>query len=326
MTSAADDRDDHSKTAVLAAMAANLAIAAGKLAAGLLTGSAALLAEAGHSLADTVNQVFLLVGINLSSTLPDDSHPHGYGKEAFFWSFLAAIFIFVAGAAFSFFEGVRTAVQPGESNRGATELIVGFGVLAMAFLFELFSFTIAFRGLLSGARRKSCGILAYIRRSPDLTTKTVVFEDSAALIGLAFAALGLALSELLGSEAWDAAASIGIGFLLTAVALMLGLQSRHLLLGAAAAPETRQLIRDTVMAFPEVDHVVRLLSLQLGSQSLLISGELELRRGLTTEEIEDLIERIDAEVMAKAPEVVDTFWELRRRPKAPAGEVPDAAR
>ena len=315
MTAVTHDTGHESTAAVRAALAANFAIAIGKFIAGALTGSAAMLAEAGHSVADTVNQVFLLIGINLSRTKADDNHPHGYGKEAFFWSFMAAIFIFVAGAAFSFYEGIRTAVQSDEHHRSSSDLIIAFGVLGMAFVFEAMSMTFAVRSLLTGARRKGWSIVRYLRQSPDVTTKTVFFEDGAALNGLAFAALGLFLSETTGNENWDAVASIGIGVILSGVSVMLGMQARGLLIGAAANAETREELHAIVSSFAEVDHVVRLLTMQLGSHSVLVSGELELNRGLTTDEIESLIERIDARVASEIPEIVDTFWELRRHPK-----------
>jgi cation diffusion facilitator family transporter len=302
-----------SVAAVLAAMAANFAIAVGKLVAGILTGSAAMLAEAGHSVADTVNQVFLLIGINLSDTRPDALHPHGYGKEAFFWSFLAAIFIFVAGAAFSFYEGVRTAVQSDEHERTATELAVAFGVLGMAVLFESASFTVAMRSLLTGARRKGWSLMRYVREAPDVTTKTVFFEDTAAITGLFLAAAGLMLSETSGNEAWDAAASISIGFVLAGVSVMLGVQSRNLLLGAAASEETRVGLHKVLMTFPEVEGVLRLLTMQLGSSSVLVTGELRVRKDLTTEQIEELVHRIDRKVAVEVPEVSETFWELNRQ-------------
>ncbi len=305
-----------SKTAVLAAMGANFAIAIGKLAAGLLTGSAALLAEAGHSVADTVNQIFLLVGINLSDTRPDATHPHGYGKEAFFWSFLAAIFIFVAGAAFSFFEGIRTAVQNDVHERSAAELALAFGVLGMALAFESVSFAVAVRGLLAGARRRAWSFGRYIREAPDLTTKTVFFEDSAAITGLILAAGGLAITEIVGNEVWDAVASIGVGCVLAAVSVMLGLQSRHLLLGAAASEETRIGLHRALMTFPEVEGVQRMLTMQLGANSILVTGELRVRKGLTTEEIEDLLVRIDRKMAEDVPEVSETFWELSRHSAA----------
>lgn len=310
-TSHSGHGDGESKLTVLAALAANLAIAAGKLAAGLISGSAALLAEAGHSFADTVNQVFLLIGINLSHTRANEKHPHGYGKEAFFWSFLAAIFIFVAGATFSFYEGIRTFVEQHEHDRSTTELAIAYGVLVMATVFEAASFTVAVRGLLSGARRKGWSILRFIREAPDVTIKTVFFEDSAALLGLQIAITGLTLSELTGSEDWDAAASVSIGIVLAGVALMLGSQSRNLLLGAAASPETRQALGRVVRSFPEVLDVPRMLSMQLGANSVLVTGEITVQRGLTTEEIEDLVARIDDKITAEIPEVSETFWELR---------------
>ena len=301
-----------SRTTVLAAMGANFAIAIGKLAAGLVTGSGALLAEAGHSAADTVNQVFLLLGLRLSEAVPDEDHPHGYGKEGFFWSFLAAIFIFVAGATFSVYEGVRTLAQNDVHHRSAVELAIGFGVLGMAFLFESVSFAIAVRELRRGAAKRGWGFFRYIRKSPDLTTKTVFWEDSAALVGLLLAALGLFVSELTGNEHWDGVAALGIGAVLAFVAVMLGLQSRSLLLGAAASPETRIAISASLRGFPEVREIVRLLTMQLGSHSVLVSGELAVQRHLTTEEIEDLLVRIDAQLEKDVPEVSETFWELKR--------------
>ena len=304
---------EESRGAVLAAMAANFLIACGKFVAGALTGSAAMFAEAGHSVADTVNQVFLLLGINLSRTKADESHPLGYGKEAFFWSFLAAIFIFVAGAVFSLYEGTRTLIQDQNHDRSSFELSVAFGVLGMALLFELVSFTVAVRGLLAGARRKGWSVARFIRRSPDLTLKTVFFEDSAAIAGLLLAAGGLMLSELAHDEVWDGIASVSIGFVLAAVSVMLGMQARNLLLGAAASEEVREGLHRVVSSFLEVTHVVRLLSMQMGSHSILVTGELEVGRGLTTGQIEDLLARIDAKIAVEVPDVTDTFWELRRR-------------
>lgn len=303
---------EESKSAVLAAMGANFAIAAGKLVAGVLTGSAAMLAEAGHSIADTVNQVFLLVGINLSAAEPDAKHPFGYGKEAFFWSFLAAIFIFVAGAAFSVFEGLRTLLQEDSHERSGTELAIAFGVLGMAFLFESVSFVVAVRGLMAGARRRGWSILRYIRHSPDLTIKTVFYEDGAALTGLTLAAAGLFLSEATGSEVWDGVASLGIGLVLTAVAFILGLQARNLLIGASANSQTLAGINATLATFPEVERVVRILTMQLGSHTVLVSGELQVAPNLTLEEAEILLERIDARLEAEVSEVSDTFWEIKR--------------
>lgn len=292
-------------------MGANFAIATGKLVAGVLTGSAAMLAEAGHSVADTVNQVFLLVGINLSSADPDEVHPYGYGKEAFFWSFLAAIFIFVAGAAFSVFEGVRTLFQDENHERSGGELAIAFGVLGMAFLFESISFFVAVRALLSSARKKGWSVVRYIRRSPDLTTKTVFYEDGAALTGLALAAAGLAMSEVTGTEVWDGVASLGIGLVLATVALILGLQARRLLIGAAASVETRDGIAATLAQFPEVRRAVRVLTMQTGPHTVLVSGELEIAQSLSLAQAEALLERIHRRLEQDVPEVAETFWEIK---------------
>jgi cation diffusion facilitator family transporter len=301
---------EESKGAVIAAGAANLAIAIGKLVAGLMTGSAALLAEAGHSLADTVNQVFLLVGINLSHAQPDEKHPHGYGKEAFFWSFLAAVFIFVAGAVFSLYEGIRTAVEGHQHDRSTFELAVAFGVLFMALFFESTSFTVAIRGLLAGAKRRGWSVMRFIWEAPEVTIKTVFFEDSAAILGLIVAIAGLGLSEITGDEIFDATASITIGLLLALVAVLLGRQSRDLLLGAAAPAETREALHKLVTSHPEVIGVKRMLSMLVGSQSILVTGELHVRPGLRTAEIEDLIARIDEQIAREIPEVTETYWEL----------------
>ena len=313
---------EESRGTVLAAMGANVAIAAGKLTAGLVAGSAGLLAEAGHSIADTVDQVFLLIGLNLSRNHADETHPYGYGKEGFFWSFLAAVFIFVAGATFSFYEGARTVIEGHSHDRSTGELALGFGVLAMAFLFESFSFVVAVRSLRAAARAKRWSFFRYVRHSPDLTVKTVFWEDTAALIGLLLAAGGLAASELSGSENWDGVASMLIGGVLVMAALVLGMQARHLLLGAAAGEEALGEIRRTVEGFPEVRRVVRLLTMQMGVHSILVTGELSVQRELTAAQIEELMSRIDGELATTVPDVSDTFWELRRAPDAASRPAP----
>jgi divalent metal cation (Fe/Co/Zn/Cd) transporter len=190
--------------------------------------------------------------------------------------------------------------------------VVAFGVLGFGAVFESISLSVAVHGLLGSARAKGWSLARYVREAPDPTLKTVLFEDSAALIGLLLASAGLALSEITGSENWDGVASLAIGAVLTIVALLLGNQARGLLLGSAAGPETRMHIRETLASFPEVENVVRVLTMQLGSHSVLVTGELRVHRGMNTDEIEDLMVRIDAEIERRVPEVSDTFWELKR--------------
>lgn len=313
---------DESKGAVLSALGANLAIAAGKTIAGVITGSAAMLAEAGHSFADTFNQVFLLVGIRNSRTAPDARHPHGYGREAFFWSFLVAVTMFTAGAVFALYEGVRTITGDHDHHRSNSDLMIAFGVLGMAFLFESFSMTVATRTLMREARKKSWSIRSYLGKSPNLVVKTVFFEDAAALLGLIVAAGGIATSELAGTEIWDGVASLVIAGLLAVVAFTIGMQSRRLLLAASADEETDARIREIVSEFPEVQAIVRMMTTQAGIHSIIVTGELELKRDMRTQEVEVLIGQIDAELSRKLPEVTSTFWELRRRPIA---DVPEPA-
>ena len=201
-------------------------------------------------------------------------------------------------------------VDPGEFHeRSAAELGLAFGVLGAAFLFEGASLLVAGRVIRRGARRRGWSL----RRSPDMTTKTVFWEDSAAALGLVIAALGLGIAELAESETADGVASIIIGVLLTVVALMIGAQARGLLLGAAASPELRSAVRATVLEFEEVETVVRLLTMQLGARSVLVTGELQLSRDLNVEEAEHLIREIDGALRRTAPEVTSTFWELRRQ-------------
>ena len=308
-----------SKKVVIAALGANAAIAAAKLGAGLFTGSAALLAEAAHSAADTVNQGFLLVGINLSDNPADEEHPYGYGKEQFFWAFLAAIFIFVAGALFSIYEGIRTIVQ-GSEHHGA--LWPAYLVLGLAFVFDGVVLVIALREARHQAQEMETNLLGFFRESTDVTLKTALYEDFAATIGVLFAISGLVLVQVTGNSIFDGIASIMIGVVLVLVAILLGSQTRDLLLGSAASSRTRQAIRTAIDEFPEVVRVVDLLTMQLGLRSVLVTGELNFRDGLTTDEIESLLRGIADRIRQRAPEVQNIYLEphsignasLRTRP------------
>jgi divalent metal cation (Fe/Co/Zn/Cd) transporter len=173
--------------------------------------------------------------------------------------------------------------------------------------------SLAMRALLAGARQKRWPVSRYIRESPDTTIKTVFFEDGAALTGLVIAITGLGLSEATGNEAWDGTASVLIGFVLAAVALILGIQSRNLLIGASANAETRQAIRAAVEQFPEVERALSVLTMMLGAHSVLVTGEVQVRADLPADAIEKLIDRIDDAVRVAAPEVVNSFWEVKRR-------------
>ena len=253
-------KERSTRTTVLVAGAANIFVAAIKVAAGVLTGSSALLAESAHSAADTLNQLFLLASLRRGARPADARHPFGYGQERYFWSLLAAFGIFVAGAGFSVFEGVLALTRPDHGQ----DALIGYLVLAVSGLAEATSFLRALLQSRGQARSRHLSLVAHLRSSADTTVKAALFEDSAAMVGLVLAAAGLALRQLTGSSVWDGSASIAIGALLVVVAVRLGLDSRDLLLGRAADPQDQQLIRDRIEAMPGVDALLELLTMYMG--------------------------------------------------------------
>lgn len=301
-----------SKKIVLVALGANGMIAAGKFAVGLLTGSAAMLAEAAHSVADTVNQGLLLVSINLSNNPADEDHPYGYGKERFFWAFLAAVFIFVAGAFFSVYQGIQKLVEGGDHHGSFWP---SYLVLGLAFIFDSVVLVLALRESKRQADQLGIGVHEFLGETTDVTLKTALYEDVAATTGVVLAAAGLFLLQITGNPVFDGIASILIGVVLIVVAIMLGRQTRDLLLGAAASKRTREAIRGAIAEFPEVEAVVDLLTMQLGLDSVLVTGEINIEDNLTTNEIETLLRRLADRIREAAPEVQNIYLEPHSVPK-----------
>lgn len=295
-----------SKKVVYAALGANAAIAVSKFAVGFVTGSVAMLAEAAHSVADTVNQGFLLLSIRLSEQPPDEEHPFGHGKERFFWAFLAAIFIFVAGAFFSIYEGIRKIIEGGEHHGPFWPSYV---VLALAFAFDGGVLVIALREARKQAKAAGVGIRTFFRTTSDVTLKTALYEDAAATLGLVLAAGGLLLLQVTGNPLFDGLASVLIGIVLVGVAIMLGMETRNLLLGSAASPDVRERIREVIGSTPEVERIVTLLTMQLGLDRILVTGELRLVDGLTTDEVEQLLHRITERVRESVPDARNVYLE-----------------
>ncbi|MBA2364452.1 MAG: cation transporter [Chloroflexia bacterium] len=298
-----------SKTVVYSAMGANAVIAASKFAVGLLTGSAAMLAEAAHSLADTINQVFLLVSINLGDNPADEDHPYGHGKERFFWAFLAAIFIFIAGAVFSLYEGAQKVLHP-EAHHGS--LWPAYLVLGLAFLFDSAVLVIALREVRHQAEAAGLTAREFLRETSDTTLKTALYEDAAATTGVVVAALGLFIVQVTGNPIFDGLASVMIGIILIYVAIMLGREARDLLLGSAAPHRVRRMIEEAISSFPEVRQIVTVLTMQLGVDSILVTGELNVRDDLTTDEIEDVMTRISERIRQQVPQVRNIYLEPHR--------------
>jgi cation diffusion facilitator family transporter len=265
-----------------------------------------MLAEGAHSVADTVNELFLMTSLRRSRRPPDPTHPFGYGKERFFWSLLAAVGIFVTGALFSLFQGVTELASPGEQEKlGA--YIASYAVLFVSFVLEGISWLKAVHQLRTEAQARNRALLEHVRRSTDPTVKTVFSEDSAALVGIVFAAIGVVLHQLTGSQVWDAAAAIAIGLLLGYVAYMLGRDTKDLLIGEAADPELRDQLYEELLAYDEINEVIEVLTMYLGPDQLLLAARIDFAPDLDSDRIEATSSRIAKEIRERHPEVTQIF-------------------
>lgn len=300
------ESDRRTRVTVLVALAANLVIAAAKTAGGLLSGSPALLSEAAHSVADSVNEVFLLAALRRSHRPPDARHPFGYGKERYFWSLLAAVGIFVVGGCFSFVQGFEALTSDDqESPDGYT---VGLVVLAVAFLAEGGSLV---RALLQLRREKGAA------RDPAL--RTVIAEDSTAVLGVLLAMAGMVLHLVTGDVVWEASASLGIGLLLVYVAFRLGKDARDRLIGESADPELRRGVEDFLTSQAEIDNVAALFTMGLGLDSVLVAARVDLAPGIDSEEVERVSVRIKRSIAGTWPEAEHVFLDITNAP--PRGGV-----
>jgi cation diffusion facilitator family transporter len=292
-----------SKKTVLVAVCANATIATVKAVAGTISGSSALLAEAAHSVADTTNQLLLLVSIGRGEREPDEEHPFGYGKERFFWTLLAAVLIFLAGAVFSIGEGILRLLHPTKEETFA----LAMGTIVFAFVAEGISFVRAIRQVRGEAREAGVPLLKYVRQSKDPTVKAVLSEDTTDLVGLLFAAGGIGLQELTGRQAWDSGAAILVGCLLVFVAYQLGRDTKGLLLGEAAPAAERERLRRTIERHSEVSGVPELLTMYVGPESLLVAARVDLDDDLRAAEVERLADAIERELREEVPSVRHVF-------------------
>ena len=298
--------------AVIGALFANGLITVLKLVAAVITGSSGMMAEALHSVADTTNQIFLLLGLRFYKRPASNKHPFGYGKERFFWSFIAAIFIFGVGATYAIYEGIVKLTHP----HPPTNLGWAYGVLALSFLLESGSIAIALYQEVKEAHHEGLSFRDYLRESKDPTAKTVIFEDSAALIGIIIATLGLLLTQYqVGGSAgayWDGVASISIGLVLAVVAFVLARSSRGLLLGEAANKNEVVAIKQAIESHPNVERVVELLTMHLAPKQILINAHVRLRPNLVTGDIEKSIAEIEDRIKRAEPKVEMIFLEVAR--------------
>jgi cation diffusion facilitator family transporter len=276
-------------------------VAATKFVAAAFTGSSAMLSEGVHSLVDTVNQVLMLHGIRRAARPPDPKHPFGYGRELYFWAFIVALMVFALGAGISLYEGVTHLRHP----RQLANPLVNYLVLGASFLFEGASWWIALKAFRAAKGRR--GWIRAFRDSKDASTFTVLFEDTAAMLGLMIALVGIAATQLTGDPRYDGFASLGIGAVLAVTAMLLARETKGLLLGEAAQ---RQVV-DDILRIAGTDPDVRcangVITDQLGPQSIVVALSADFHDALTTPQIESCILRIESAVQKRHPDVVALF-------------------
>jgi cation diffusion facilitator family transporter len=304
-----------SRRTVFVALAANAAIALAKLVGGMIAGSSAMLSEAAHSAADTMNQVFLLVSLKFSERKPDLEHPFGYGKERFFWSFMAAVVIFVSGAVFSAFQGFERIASGGSEKESFG---VAYAVLGFALVAESISLARAMKQTRAEAKEADRDQVEFVRRSRDPTTKTVLFEDTAAVVGVVFALAGVAASQITGNPAWDGVASLAIAVLLAVVAIGLGHQTYELLIGQAAEPEERTAIEEVLRGHPIVDGVGGLFTMVLAPDQLLVAAHIDVSDECSGDDVERVTSELEEELKERVPSVWQVFLDPTPREHAPA--------
>lgn len=304
--------------AVLGALIANGLITILKFIAAVITGSSGMMAEALHSFADTTNQVFLLLGLRFYKRPASEKHPFGYGKERFFWSFIAAIFIFGVGASYALYEGFQKLWHPHPPE----QLAWAYWVLGISFVLESGSIALALYQEIKEAHHEGLTFGQYLRESKDPTAKTVIFEDTAALLGMVIAGIGIYLTDHQVGPAlfegqppgafWDGLASMTIGVVLAVVAFSLARSSRGLLLGEAAIPKSVERIRQAILSHKHVCEVVELLTMHLAPKQILINASVNLSNELATDDIEQVIEEVEALIKKAEPKVDMIFLETAR--------------
>ncbi|MFJ3669317.1 cation diffusion facilitator family transporter [Streptomyces sp. NPDC090106] len=306
--------DRGTRVTVLVALGANLLIAVAKAVGGLLAHSPALLSEAAHSVADSVNEIFLLAALRRSRRPADARHPFGYGKERYFWSLLAAVGIFVMGGCFSVYQGIEALRSGAREELGG--YVAGLVVLGVAFLAEGASLLRALHQMRSQGG-KDGGL-----RDPAL--RTVVAEDGTAVLGVTLALAGMALHMVTGQVVWEASASLAIGVLLVYVAYRLGRDARDQLIGEAVDPESSDRIRALLDAQPEIDSVEALFTMRTGLESALVAARVDLVPGMESEHVEEVAVRIKRSIGQTFPEGDQIFLDITDRNARETREDPAA--
>lgn len=281
--------------AVIAALGANLGIAATKFVAFVVTGSASLLAESVHSVADSANQILLLIGRTRSRREETEEHPFGFGAERYVYAFVVAVVLFVVGAIFSLYEGVSRIRHP----ESVVSPVVAFAVLGVAVTLEAFSLRTAIKesdGLKGAATWRS-----FIRHAKAPELPAVLLEDFAALIGLGFALVAVVLTAVTGDGRWDGAGSIAIGLLLGCVAMVLAVEMKSLLVGESATLEVQRSVVAAIESATGIERVIHLRTMHVGPESLLVAAKVAVRRQSTAADVASAIDEAERKVREAVP-------------------------
>lgn len=288
---------------IIAALIGNTAISITKFFAAFTTGSSAMLSEGIHSLVDTGNQILLLYGLKQAKKPADEEFPFGHGKEIYFWSFVVAILIFAVGSGVSIYEGILHVIHPAEIKNP----MVNYIVLSLALIFEGGAWYFAFKefGKVKGKR----GYIEAVQRGKDPSMFVVLFEDSAAMLGLLIALLGIWLTQVTGIAIFDGIASILIGLILGGTAIWLAVETKGLLIGEGANKEVTDNIRRIAEAFEEVEKVNELLTMHMGPEFILVNISIRFKRGQLTRQLETVIQELDSAIKAEHEIVKRIFIE-----------------
>jgi cation diffusion facilitator family transporter len=299
------------KKVIYAALIGNSLIAITKFIAASITGSSAMISEGIHSLVDTGNQVLLLYGMKQAKKPADERFPFGHGKEIYFWSFVVAILIFALGAGISIYEGVIHILHP----KPVTDTFINYIVLGLAILFEGAAWLFAFKEFT--AVKGKWGYIEAVQRGKDPTMFVVLFEDSAAMLGLVVALVAILLVDLTGILYFDGIASILIGFILGGTAVWLAYETKGLLIGEAANRPVREGIRDIVQKADYVEHVNEVLTMHMGPDYILVNISVDFIDDAMAEDIENAVSRMDKEIKQQYPNVKRVFIEAEKRVNRP---------
>lgn len=291
--------------AIIGALVANFAIAVSKFIAAGFTGSSAMLSEGIHSLVDTGNQLLLILGMKKGSKPADKTHPFGHGKEFYFWTLIVAILLFSLGGGMSFYEGIQHLKHPVPIKDPAWN----YAVLSLAVVFEAIAWVLAYKQLRSSKFMQNKKLFRAVKESKDPAAFAVLFEDTAAVIGLLLAGLGTYLSVTLNDPIYDGIASLAIGSILGIVAVLLAIESRNLLIGESADPKLLNDINEILKSEPAVKHSNAPLSMHMGPNEILLALEVQFHNKLTAEEIELAVDRLEKNIRKKHSEVKRIFIE-----------------